>query len=60
MPKNRHSGESRIRVRDRHQNPDVVPAKAGNQQKHWTPVSTGVTTFYEFVKYGYESGVAHL
>jgi len=51
MPKNRHSGESRIAVRDRHRNPDVVPAKAGNQEQKRTPVFADVTTFYESISY---------
>jgi hypothetical protein len=38
----RHTGGSRY--------PDFVPAKAGNQKKCWTPVFTGVTTFYEAVR----------
>jgi hypothetical protein len=37
MPTNRHSGENR--------NPEILKVS-----KHWTPVFTGVTTFYEVFK----------
>jgi hypothetical protein len=47
-------------VKSRKINKIVIPAKAGIQEfqvvtKHWTPVFTGVTTFYDFIKI--ESGI---
>jgi len=41
-------------VKSREFNKIVIPAKAGIQEyhqgtKHWTPVFTGVTTFYYFI-----------
>jgi hypothetical protein len=41
-------------VKSRKINKIVIPAKAGIQEfqvvtKHWTPVFTGVTTFYDFI-----------
>jgi hypothetical protein len=42
-------------VESRKSTAKVIPAKAGIQinvlQNRWTPVFTGVTTFYEAVKY---------